>query len=364
MKTVLLAVVMLHGLIHLLGAARGWGLLILPDAQTPISFASATLWFATACVFFLFLLGWWLVPAYAWILGTVAVVSSQVLIVSAWPDAKWGTLGNLLALLTVVYAFASEGAYSLRADYQRTLLERRPAPTERLVTEADVGTLPAPVARYLRTTRTVGRPMSVGFSAKMVGRIRGGPGEEWMPFQAEQTSYLAEPTRLFFLRATKGGLPVDVLHRFVDGQATMQVRLLSLFPLTHESGPALTRAETVTIFNDMCIFAPSSLLSNAVTWDAQNDLHAVGHFTLGSNRVSAQLTFNESGELVDFVSDDRSVQLQDGELRPQRWSTPVRDYQRYGELYLATRGEGVWHPDAGRYTYIELEITEHRMHAP
>jgi len=81
-----------------------------------------------------------------------------------------------------------------------------------------------------------------------------------MEFHAEQYNfYLGIPSRLFFMDATMKGLPVDVFHRFVGSAATFRVRLLSLITMVSAKGPVMDRGETVTLFNDMCVLAPSLL---------------------------------------------------------------------------------------------------------
>jgi hypothetical protein len=67
--------------------------------------------------------------------------------------------------------------------------------------------------------------------------------------------------------------------------------------------------------------------------------------------------FNDDGELVNFVSDDRLALSPDGNsfLR-QRWSTPVSSYRSFGPWRVSTRGEGRWHPPEGEYAYLEMEL--------
>jgi hypothetical protein len=123
----------------------------------------------------------------------------------------------------------------------------------------------------------------------------------------------------------------------------------------------MTRAETVTLFNDLCILAPGGLIDAAIRWEAIDDHSARGHFTHGANTVAATLVFNDAGELVDFVSDDRLRSSADGKsFLSQRWSTPLRDYRTFGATRLATRGEGLWHAPApeGRFAYLTYELFE------
>ena len=276
---------------------------------------------------------------------------------SSWHDARFGTLANLLLLAGVVYGFASRGPTSLRAEYEGQVGLRRPAAAGERLVEADLALLPAPVQRYLRGAGVLGRPRPHQLRATWRGRIRSDPASPWMAFTAEQLNTFDPPRRFFKMDATRAGLPVDVLHAFDEGGATMRVRLLSLFTMVDASGPAMTRAETVTVFNDLCVLAPAALASPRITWAAVDDRAARGRFTLGATSVSAELRFNDLGELVDFVSDDRAAGSADGAtFTPMRWSTPLRDYAQMSSARVATRGDAVWHPPAGAFAYGEFEL--------
>ena len=360
MRRLFLLLISLHGALHFLGFAKAFGLAELPQLTVPISRAGGMLWLAAGLLMLLSGMTLVLAPRVWWIVALAAVILSQVVIVSSWSDAKFGTIANLLILLGAVYGFASQGPSSVRAQYRRAVAARlETAPTSMpTLTEADLADLPEPVQRYLRVTGQIGRPRVHHFGVRWRGRIRSGPDDPWMEFIAEQVNFPDEPARFFAMHATRTGLPVDVLHVFQDGSATMRVRLLSLFPLVDARGPELTRAETVTLLNDLCLLAPAALVDAPVRWEPVDE-HAVrAHYTLGSTTVSAVLDFNEDGELVDFVSDDRLAASADGkELTPLRWSTPVSEYRSFGGRRVSTRGAGLWHPPEGLYAYIELELT-------
>jgi len=181
-----------------------------------------------------------------------------------------------------------------------------------------------------------------------------------MTFTAQQYNFVDEPSRFFLMDATRSGLPVDVLHVFRGDSATMRVRLLSAFPMIDAHGPRLTSAETVTLFNDLCVLAPGALIDPAIQWTPVDDRTARARFTVGSDTISAVLSFNDAGELVDFVSDDRLMVSGDGaEFTRLRWSTPLSDYRDFGERRVSSHGEGHWHPaEGGEYAYIELELVD------
>jgi hypothetical protein len=80
-----------------------------------------------------------------------------------------------------------------------------------------------------------------------------------MPFTSEQYNFMDASTRLFFMKAVMKGLPLSGFHSFTNGDAFMDIRLLSLFKVQYQSGKEMGIAETVTFFNDMCCMAPASL---------------------------------------------------------------------------------------------------------
>lgn len=359
MRWLVFALLIAHGSIHFLGFAKAFALAEVPLLE-PIGKAVGSAWLGAGIALIASGVLLLAAPRSWWMLGFAAVVVSQAVIVTSWSDARFGTLANLLVLLAVAYGFASEGPLGLRAEYRREVASRldRPAP-EGSISQADLSGLPGPIQRYLQITGSVGRPRIRDFSARFEGRIRGTADEGWMEFTAEQHDFPDEPARFFLMKAKRGGVPIDVLHTFVDGSATMRVRLLSAVPLIDAGGPDLTRAETVTLFNDLCFLAAGALVDAGIRWEAIDGRSVRGLYTVGSNTISAVLTFNDSGELVDFVSDDRLAASSDGtQFVRQRWSTPLSEYRDYGARRVASRGEGWWHPPDGGYAYIELEVLD------
>ena len=349
-----------HGLLHLLGFAKAFEFAGLPQLARPISPFTGVLWFAAAMLFLLTAGALFVWPRWWWAIGVLAIVFSIVAIVPLWTDAKFGALANLAALAGVVFGFLVDGPVSQRAAYEREV-ERRLAPTVGLdvLTDTDVAPLPAPVQRYLRTSGVVGQPRVRNFRARMHGRIRQDPDSRWMPFTAEQHNFYDAPSRLFYMNASMLLVPVQVFHRYVDASATMQAKVTGLVPVAGMSGPEMTQAETVTLFNDMCIMAPATLVKPAVAWEAIDAHTSRATFTNAGHTIRAELSFNDAGELTNFWSDDRQRAASDGTtLAAVRWSTPIGNYRAFGPVRLASRGEGRWHDPAGEYAYIELELDE------
>ena len=357
-RTAFIIVVAVHGLIHLAGFAKAFGYAELPQLAEPISEAMGVLWLIAAVLvvaaasLVVPLPRWW------WLVGALALVASQCAIASSWGDARVGTIVNVLLLAGVAYGFASRGPFSLRTEYERRVHPVRAAEASAALTAADVAQLPEPVQRYLRGAGALGRPRPRNFRATWRGRMRSSATSPWMVFTAEQLNTLDPPQRFFWMDAVMKGMPVDVLHAFDQDGATMQVRLLSFLPMVNARGSELTRAETVTLFNDLCVLAPGALVSPLIAWQSVDALTARARFTLRKNTISAELHFNAAGELIDFVSDDRSPAAADRSAPTHmRWSTPLHAYAPMGPARIATRGDAMWHPVTGPYAYGEFELT-------
>ena len=351
-----------HGLLHLLGAAKGLAWAPVATLTEPIEPALGVVWLAAAIA---------LVAAGAlfaararmwWVAGIAGLVISQAVILTSWSDAREGTLANVVLLVALGYELAAQGPGSYRAEYRRrvvTALRASVPGAGPVVTEADLARLPAPVAEHVRRSGAVGQPRVSSLRATIHGRIRASATSRWMTYSGEQVNtYGPTPSRLFWMDATMFGLPVDVLHVFVGESATMRVRLCSALRMVNAAGPEMDRAETVTLFNDLCILAPAALVDAPIAWQEIDDTHVRGVFTNGEQTVSADLTFRD-GDLVDFHSDDRMSTSPDGStFTPQPWSTPVSDYRVFGARRLATHGEGRWHAAApqGEFAYLEYNL--------
>lgn len=234
-----------------------------------------------------------------------------------------------------------------------------PRAEAKVLTEADIAHLPPPVRRYIALTGSIGRPVVTEITLRFEATMYDAPGAPGMTGPVEQYERFDIPRRLFLMTAWMKGLPGAVLHDFNRGNATMRVRLAGLISVVDIGGAEPTRSETVTILNDLCLFAPSSMIDPRLSWTPIDDTRARVTFVLGPNAVSAELIFNAAGELVDFVSDDRGMLEKDGSLRVVRWTTPVSSYRDLGGWHLAGEGEAVWHLLEGPFTYGYFQLTEY-----
>ncbi|NGM83819.1 hypothetical protein G5B47_15470 [Paenibacillus sp. 7124] len=111
MVWIVFAIMVLHGLVHLMGGLSELGIAAIPElsGETLIRLPGymhqilGAIWFLCVVLFILSAIGlaarrpWWKV------LAVIAVAVSQTLIILWWPDAKAGTVANLLILAALLY---------------------------------------------------------------------------------------------------------------------------------------------------------------------------------------------------------------------------------------------------------------------
>jgi hypothetical protein len=213
MKWLFVGLLLVHGLIHLMGFAKAFGYAELPQLTMAISRPLGLAWLVAALLFSASSVAVSVGPRGWWVIAGASVVVSQVVIVTSWSDAKFGTLANAIALVGAVYGFASQGPASFRAQFERDVGERLTATAApRLLTDADVAPLPSALRRYLALNGAVGQPRVRNFHATFSGRIRSGPEAPWMSFVGEQYNFFDPPARLFTMdaqdeRPSRGRLP-------------------------------------------------------------------------------------------------------------------------------------------------------------
>lgn len=227
-----------------------------------------------------------------------------------------------------------------------------------VLTEKDIRSLPKPVQRYLRFTGVIEKPKVQNFWMKMSGTMCPKPNASHLPMLAQQYEFFDKPTRLFYITMNMFGIPTEALHLYIGHSATFRVRLARLIPVVNAYGPKMNQSETVTLFNDMCLLAPATLIDKHISWKPIDNHSVQGTFTNAGNTISATLLFGEQGELVNFISNDRYMSADGKTYKNYQWSTPVSGYKEYDGIKISSKGEAIWKTETGDFSYIKTEIID------
>lgn len=346
MKYIIGILLLVHGLIHFMGFAKAFSIAEISQLSQSISknmgmlFLFAGLFFIASFLLFIFKSDLWIVVA---ILGGVL---SQILIVIYWQDAKFGTLANIIILLAALMALSTRNfKKTYMMDVSKVIEVSGVSNT--MITEDDIKNLPEPVQKYLRYTGVLGKPGIFNMKLSFKGEMRS-KKNDWFSFTSQQINTFNEPARLFFMDAKVKGLPTSGYHFYRNDTASMRIKLLSLIPVASNNTPELFPTETVTYFNDLCLFAPAALIDERIEWEIIDATSVRAYFKNQGVTISAVLHFNDIGQLVNFVSDDR-YDIDD--MEKYRFSTPASNYKNYHGYNLPSYGEAIWHYPDGEFVY-------------
>ena len=104
LRYVFMALVVIHGLIHLMGFAKAFRYADISQLSRDVTRPAGILWLLTAILFIATAVLYfirhdsWMFPGFA------AVILSQALILGAWTDARAGTIANAIILLVLLPA--------------------------------------------------------------------------------------------------------------------------------------------------------------------------------------------------------------------------------------------------------------------
>jgi hypothetical protein len=263
---------------------------------------------------------------------------------------------SIIILVLIVSLYYSKSMKRLYNKEVTAGLERIVNIKPEIVTENDILHLPTIVQKYLHYVGVIGREKVLNFRVEFKGKIRSNPSDGWMNLSSVQYNFTDKPTRIFYITAKKMGVPAIGIHLYKDETAIMIIKMLGLFTVADAKGPEMNQGETVTLFNDMCLMAPATLIDKNILWESVDSLTVKAKFINGNITIGATLFFNEKGELINFVSSDR-FETKDGKTyKNYPWKTPVMEYKIINGYLLALGGQAIYeHPD-GDFCYGEFII--------
>ncbi len=237
-------------------------------------------------------------------------------------------------------------------------IDRTSSYTKDIITEKDILHLPSLLQEYLKLSGVIGQERVHNVKITFKGRMRSNPEDSWFYFTSEQYNFFDQPTRAFYIKAKKAGIPVKGLHLYQNEKAYMKIKLAGLISIIDVDGPEMDQSETVTFLNDICFFAPAVLVDlKNIQWQEldKNRLKAI--YTNGSQKISAELFFDKEGRLTNFISNDR-YELAGKKSVQRPWFTPITAYAQFGKNTLPQKA-GAWYKrHDGDFCYGEFETID------
>ena len=262
-----------------------------------------------------------------------------------------------VGLGVVVAAVAGAIALGLRSfDVQMdgeaaALLDSAQSPPAGVITEADLGDLPAPVQRYLRRSGVVGKPRIQSAVVQQKGAFRTAQDGSWMPTRARESYTVDPPGFVWQAHISMASLPIlTVRDHYRDGEGRVLAKIGGLFAVADERAD---EAALMRYFNEL-MWLPTAYLGDNVVWEPVDEHHARATMTDRGMSASALFTFNDEGDIVNFAADRYCSLTADIE----RWETPIDQWAEFQGFRVPLHGQGVWKLADGDFAYIDLGILD------
>ena len=348
---VAIAVVVIHGLIHLLGFVAYWPLAEIAELPYKTSLLNGRLvltntgmrWFSV----------FWLLAA----VGLVAAAVSLVLDRSWWLPLMLAAVGLSFIITVLDWSNAFRGAILSLLILVPLLVvvglrqQPRPFPTysqtsQPMNTVAFPDNLPAPVARYYETV--VGDVVPVVETAVVTAhgqlRFNGITFPHRLRF-----SYDVNQGYRHYIESTIFGWPLlKVNEHYLNGQGRMELPFGVV-----ENEPKIDMAANLGFWGEAIWFPPLYLTDPRVRWEAIDATTAHLIVPFGADEDSFTVYFDEATGLIDHMEALRYREASDTEkilwqLTPLAWKT-------YNGVQIPSRSSVTWADEGAPWLVIELD---------
>ncbi|WP_218919466.1 DUF6544 family protein [Spirosoma aerolatum] len=363
LRVLFIVVLITHGLIQLMGFVSQWQLAILPQltgrSLIPVSSDMAKVlgigWLVACVGFVLAAVSYGLRKDLWLVTALLSIVVSQALIVVYWPDAKAGTIANLIVLVVIGFAYANL-RFDQKADQAaQQLLAKEPLDRTIITTDMLVN-LPEPVKQWLMKADVLGKEKIRTVRLRQQGLMRTRQDGKWMAAEAEQYFTVDQPG--FVWKATIQMAPLLQLNGFdqyKNGHGGMTIQFMSLINIADEKGPEMDQGALVRFLSEI-IWFPTAVLSSYIRWEAVDDRSAKATMTYGGVTASGIFRFNSHGDIAGFEA--QRYRQADSHYILDTWTTTSDTYRALcNGIRIPTQGAATWKFKTGDFTWYKLAIT-------
>jgi hypothetical protein len=354
MKVAFSILILIHALIHLLGFIKAFEWASIPALTQTISKPVGILWFIaflflTASIVFRQLdhMNW-----YLW--AFAAVLISQLLIVWAWQDAKFGTLLNVLLLIVSIAAWGQHRFSEKVAEERNSLLALSSPNTQWTAMEE----LPEIVQKWLSKSGALQHREVKEIHLRQKIQMKMKPGQDaWIPAKAQQV-FTMHPPAFHWVVEMEMNPFMTVLGRdqFLGGKGEMLIQLYGLFSLADEKENSKIDEGALQRYLAEIVWFPFAAQAPYIKWEAVSDTIARATLTFEGTSGTGEFTFDSSGRFKRF----QAMRYKGGEADAVRipWTVEALDHKVMQGIEVPTHCQASWELKEGTWTWLELQIEE------
>ncbi len=228
----------------------------------------------------------------------------------------------------------------------------------------DLEGLPEPVQRYFKYALRDGQEHIKFVRLKQVGEFRMKENQSWMPIKAEQYFTTEDPAFIWRVKLTMAPfIWIEGRDMYYQGKGNMLIKLLSTITVADAAGSEMDISSLIRFLAEAPWFPTALLPSDYIEWKEIDSNSAQAVIKDNGYTASGIFTFNEKGEIIKFVTNDRYMEA-DGKYFKEQWAGYYRNYQEIEGMKIPIEGEVEWNLSDKDLQYAKLKITDIQYNIP
>ncbi len=228
----------------------------------------------------------------------------------------------------------------------------------------DLKGLPEPVQRYFKYALRDGQEHIKFVRLKQVGEFRMKENQPWMPIKAEQYFTTEDPAFIWRVKLTMAPfIWIEGRDMYYQGKGNMFIKLLSTITVADATGSEMDISSLIRFLSETPWFPTALLPSDYIEWKEVDSNSAQAVIKDNGYTASGIFTFNEKGEIIKFVTNDRYMEV-DGKYFKEQWGGYYRNYQEINGMKIPIEAEVEWNLSDRDLQYVKLKITDIQYNIP
>jgi hypothetical protein len=262
----------------------------------------------------------------------------------------------LIVLLIVIISMIATYQFNRNVDKGVAAFYSSVENKHEVIRQTDLEELPLPVQNWLQYSQVVGKERIVAARTKQDVTMRLKENQSWMKGQAEQYFRSDAPGFIFAIDIKMAPL----LHivgkdQYIDGKGNMLIKLLSLITVANGTGKEIDQG-TLLRYLAETVLLPTAALSDTIQWEDIDSNSAKATMSYKGVTASGVFTFNEKGEVTNFVA-QRYGDF-DGVNRLETWSIDFKEYNEFNGFIVPSKGDVIWKLKTGDFHWYHFNIKE------
>ena len=357
MRIALTLLIAIHGIIHLFGFFKAFGISEFNAISQSISKTFGIFWFLTFLLFVITVILILLHSNNWWLISFLAVIISQLLIFNYWSDAKFGTIANLIILFATIIGYSSFNFKEKIKGERKTLFENSQLKNQENITEKELLDLPPVVQKWFINSGVMGKKLISNVHLVQELQLKLKPEQTGWNNGTAQQYFTIQPPAFNWNITTKMNSILSVVGRdkFEDGKGEMLIKLLSLIPVANAKNNEKVNQATLQRYLAEIVWFPSAALSQYIEWEPIDEYSARATMEYKGAKGSGEFHFDKSGNFEKFVA----MRYQDSNsINPTEWTVIATRTEERNGIKIPVECEASWKLESGTWTWLKLKITD------